>query len=145
MSCWYITVYISACLKKTLLALIAALGSILAQCTFEVQFLSIFIFCGMILLLYRHGLLWKYLKLWPYKLLQRPEGETSSLPNISESTRWLVKCKAPACSGAGPADTTGEPGTSHSDKTTVSCRIYFFPSKERVQQLLSQRSSQMIL
>lgn len=131
MCCHVLLIYycLHICLfKKTLLALIAALGSILAHCTFEVQLtiLSIFIFGGMILLLSRRGLLWKYLKLWPYKLLQRPEDETSSPPNISECTCWLVKCKALACSGAGPADTIGESGPLHSDKATVSCRICFF-------------------
>lgn len=146
-SCWHC---LNICLfkKKTLLALIAALGSILAQRTFEVSLaiLSIFIFRGLIFLLYnRHGLLWKHLKLRPYKLLQRPEGETFSPPSISECTCWLVKCNALACSGAGPADTTCESGTLHLDKTTISCRIYFFPSKEGVQELRSRRGLQMSL
>lgn len=131
--CQCIIVWTSACLKKTCLTLIAVLGSILAQCTSEVwlTILSVFTFCGMILLLYnRHGLLWKHLKVRPYKLLQRPEGKTFSPPNISECTCWLVKCNALACSGAGPADTTCESGTSHLDKTTVSRRIYFFPLRK---------------
>lgn len=108
-------------------------GQHLGTCTFEVWLiiLSVFIVCGMILLLYnRHGLLWKHLKLWPYKLLQRPEDETFSPPNISECTCWLVKCNALACHGAGPAHTTCESGTLLLDKTTVSCRLYFFPLRK---------------
>lgn len=119
--------------KKALLALIAALGSILAQCIrglidyfvyFHLLWNDFAPFWGA-----WHGL-WKYLKSLPHKLMLRPEGETFSPPEISECSCWLDKLNPLVCSGAEPADTTCEPGTLRFDKNTVSCRIYFLPLRK---------------